>query len=680
MKKKIICLLILLSCFSFLFAIFSSSKIYAEVVRGQSGTVIYYPGTSKAIEMPAYEKQEVEFRGVWVSFFAGDISGYQSDVQMKKQLLEVLDTMEEFNLNAIMFHMRTHNDALYPTDLAPVSSYTKGMDYERFDYIEWFINECHKRGIEFHAWLNPYRISNSTSLESILTKYADYQVNPASKQENILINKSGAAILDPGRPVVQDYIVDVCMEIARKYDIDAIHFDDYFYISDVDDSETRKLYNTNKLSVAEFRRQSVDAFIKKLSDSLYEYNIENHKCIQLGISPSGIYQNASSYVSPTNYKYNDKGDMISPSGSVGGGYSHYDSPLYCNTKKWIDNEWIDYITPQVYNGFDNTAACYAAIVEWWNGVVKYKKCNLYIGIGLYKMNQNNGEDWSETTTEWINQLRFNQACENVKGTCIYQYRTLVRNKSSEMIQNVLTKCFTHKTVLPVARRYADLFSEEDSIDNVTIYKKDDALALKWDSFECKNYYIYNYVNSSSLTEPTSIIGMNGNFGLEMCVANLKNNDYSKLAIVPLNLANEKCKVKIIDISDATDFETDNVVQYDGYFLTGMLTQGAKMTLRFYEARILYGSSVSYEVYYCNGLEWKENEKKKLEVGKLSDLNYASFSLDKHGCPIVLRIKAITEFGSQYSEDIVVAIVYNDTNELFGEVFTYIDEFINNLYN
>ena len=678
--KRILYVLLFVLCFAFLFF---NENVKAEVVRDQNNSVIYYPASSTIITMPEYEKQTEEFRGVWCSFFAGDIYGYQNDTSMKKQLLEVLSTMEKFNLNAIMFHIRTHNDALYDTELAPMSSYIRGMDFERFDYLEWFINECHKRGIEFHAWLNPYRISSSTTVDAINNKYKDYKVNPASDINNVLINKSGAAILDPGRPIVQDYIVDVCMEIIEKYDVDAIHFDDYFYIEDVDDSETRKLYNTNKLSVANFRRESVDKFIKKLSDAMYDYNINNNRCVQLGISPSGIYQNYSSYVAPSNYKYNANGDLTYPLGSVGSGYSHYDGPLYCDTKKWIDNEWIDYIIPQVYHGFDNSSACYAAIVEWWNGVVKNKKCNLYIGTGLYRMNHNLGEDWSETTTEWINQLRFNQSCEYVKGTCIYQYKTLTRNINSEMITNVLNNCFTNKTKLPDILRYKDKFSENNEVNGIEIYKENDSIAIKWDKLDnVKNYLIYRYVNSDSLNEPTSIVGMIGNCDLDACIFNIKDDAFSSFAIVPINSSNEQEKAKIVNVSEAKDFNSDvnNIVRFEGYFLTGVPQRNARLNIRFYEATILYGADINYKVYMSRGLEFNEDEKEELEVNKLSDTYYSAFAMDKYGCPITLRIYAYNDFGSMYSEDIVINIKMENSIDMFKDIFMYIDEYLENIFN
>ena len=276
-----------------------------ETITNASGEVVKYFGSSVPVKIPkTYHERTEEFRGTWVSFYAGDVSTYSTDQNMRGQLLQILENLEYYNMNAVVFHIRTHNDALYDTDMAPQSSYTQAADYEKWDYLEWFIKECHKRGIEFHAWLNPYRIySTGGSLDGIETKYQNYPNNPAHDINNVLINKEGAAILDPGLPEVRQYIIDTVIEIMDKYDVDAIHFDDYFYINDVDDSATRKKYNKANLSIDNFRRAQVDTFIEDLSNAMFAYNTEHNRCVQLGISPTAVYRNISGYVAPSAYKY-----------------------------------------------------------------------------------------------------------------------------------------------------------------------------------------------------------------------------------------------------------------------------------------------------------------------------------------------------------------------------------------
>ena len=252
--RKLIFNLLLILSIVFASVFFTKYNAFAdteyEYIPTTNGTDLTYLNTNIKVQAPkTYTQKATEFRGVWVSFFAGDISGYNdSEDAFKERLLAVLNDMEKYNLNAIMFHLRTHNDALYDTKLAPKSTYITNADFKQWDYVEWFIEECHKRGIEFHAWLNPYRISSGKiTMAQIKSKYSDFRDNPARDEENVLISTDTAnpgAILDPGRPAVKEYLVDVCMEIIEKYDVDAIHFDDYFYMKGIDDSKTYQLYKS----------------------------------------------------------------------------------------------------------------------------------------------------------------------------------------------------------------------------------------------------------------------------------------------------------------------------------------------------------------------------------------------------------------------------------------------------
>ena len=225
------------------------------------GTVMKYSGSDETILVPStYHNPDTYFRGMWITPLSGGVS-----LNTKADIDTILDVMEYYNLNALIYHMRMFNDATYTSVNNPRSSYAAGSSDA---LIKYAIEECHKRGIEFHAWLNPYRCASSgvTNIASITSKYTSFPNNPASKAENLLMNSSGGVIMNPGLPEVRSFIVDTCMEIIEKFDVDAIHFDDYFYITGVDDSETREKYNTNNLSVDDFRREQVDLFIKELHD------------------------------------------------------------------------------------------------------------------------------------------------------------------------------------------------------------------------------------------------------------------------------------------------------------------------------------------------------------------------------------------------------------------------------
>ena len=551
--KRII--FILLVAFTMLSAL--SIKINAdteyETIVNASGEVVKYFGSSVPVKIPkTYNERTEEFRGTWVSFYAGDVSTYSTDQNMRGQLLQVLENLEYYHMNAVVFHIRTHNDAMYDTDLAPQSPYTQAADYEKWDYLEWFIAECHKRGIEFHAWLNPYRIySTGGSLDGIETKYRNYPNNPAHDINNVLINSEGAAILDPGLPEVRQYIIDTVIEIMDKYDVDAIHFDDYFYINDVDDSATRKKYNKSNLSLDNFRRAQVDTFIEDLSDAMFAYNTEHNRCVQLGISPTAVYRNISGYVSKDAYKYDANGTMTYPNGSSTSAWQHYSSSLYCDTKKWVDNEWIDYIVPQAYFALDYAIASFAPVSDWWSGVCKYKKTKLYMGMGLYKTPESGTTGWQINEDEMLLQLRYANDNEYIDGICVYQYRYLPLYKSRQVMKTLVNSYWTTTPKSPVVERYQDYFDENARVDNMQVHQGTGAVTLTFNKVEnYTRYAVYRYNDELNLNDLSQMIGYCGE--IENGICGIADSEYDKgkyYAVVPLSRANTFGSPNSIEIKD-----------------------------------------------------------------------------------------------------------------------------------
>ena len=421
------------------------------------GTNVTYRNSSTVVQIPiTYESKVNEFRGAWVTSLVGDFSASDNKSTMMNNLTAVLDLLESYNMNAVVFHIRMMNDACYDTDLAPIrSGYGDRSTFASWDYLTWFISECHKRGIEFHAWLNPYRISSNgfaagVTPEEIASRYTSYPKNPASKAENILVtyrdSSSSGAILNPCKEEVQDYIVDVCLEVMEKYDVDAIHFDDYFYaqlssnnsfLNEADKVDYEAYIDnhpgcgyskTSSSNKQQWRRDNVDNFIYKLHTAMTEFNIQHKRAVQLGISPTGIYKNGDGKVT-----YNSDGS-ITTSGSNTNGQTHYSSYLFCDTVKWIRNEWIDYICPQSYWAFTHSTAGYANVVDWWDKVVEGTHVNLYTGMGIYMSTDYSTTSWATQAYEASNQVLYNTKFNNVKGTCIYVYNRIKRiQNNSDLI-------------------------------------------------------------------------------------------------------------------------------------------------------------------------------------------------------------------------------------------------------
>lgn len=402
------------------------------------GNNVYYRNTSTAVQIPSeYVQPTEQLRATWVSSYASTFTPSPVEATMKANLTEVLDLLESYNMNCMIFHIRTLNNAYYQTKLAPIDSdYGTYESFDNWDYLEWLIDECHKRGMEFHAWLNPYRIKaygfdKNYTAEDVAKLYKDYPNNPASNPENILMtyrsDGTQGAILNPCKQEVQDYIVDVCLEIMEKYNVDAIHFDDYFYaqmskgidvLSEADQSDYLQYVNgTNKEGYSayssddkkQWRRDNIDNFIYKLHNAMTDFNIKNGRGVQLGISPTGIYRNGDGSVS---------------SGSNTAGQEHYSSYLFCDTVNWIKNEWIDYIMPQSYWAFTHSVAGYADVMDWWNNVVENTDVNLYSGLGLYMSVSGGNYSWGVQPYEISNQILYTTKLKNVKGVSIYSMLSL----------------------------------------------------------------------------------------------------------------------------------------------------------------------------------------------------------------------------------------------------------------
>lgn len=641
-----------------------------QLVPNSQGGYIKYRGTNINVEVPTvYEQKQTEFRGVWVSPFAGDISGYtQTDEAWKNDLLSVLDVMEQHNLNAIVFHLRTHNDALYNTKLAPKSGYISAANFQKWDYLKWFIDECHSRGIEFHAWLNPYRISSSKiTMNEIKKKYADFRNNPAYKDENVLISDTGA-ILDPGSPEVREYLVNVCMEIVKKYDVDAIHFDDYFYEKGIDDSATYKKYKANygNPTIANFRRLQVDEFIETLSNEMYDYNIKNNKAVQLGISPSGVYKNGGY---STEYKYDENGTLTSPTYSNTAGYEHYDAPLYSDTKKWIDNEWIDYITPQLYGSFESTGACYADAAHWWAQVVKYKKVNLYTGLGIYKTLDGSDVGWAAKDNRTFElQLLFNQMYDSIDGFCLYQYKTLPRNANSKDFKKVFGTMLTSKAINPRSQRY-DI--TVDAPKNLELYKGTNTYNLVFDSSDrAYKYAIYKAKGTIDVNNQEHLVAIIGNDDINSFIDKEKESGYT-YGIRAISQSNQLSELVTIDSSKAETKIDFDFGKFNKLSISENITSNGYFIIVLEKAEVFVGEEASYKVYTSVDKEnWELVQELPVITTGSKNIRLQFNDIMK---PVYYKVVMENEFGTVESEILTADI----TRLSVDIVMAYIKKSINN---
>lgn len=408
------------------------------------------------IQIPtSYKHKEEQLRGVWIStVFNLDFPEKKnmSEAEYKANYINMLNNLEDLNMNTVIFQVRPKADTFYQSSINPWSEYLTGSQGKSpgWDPMAWMIEETHKRGMEFHAWFNPYRVTTGNqSIESLSND------NWARKNPDKTFEFGNKIYLNPGEPEVIKHIHDTVMEVATKYDIDAIHFDDYFYPSrsgsDINkfytasEQETFNKYRANFNSVSDWRRNNVDELIKTISDSLNTYNISNNKNIQFGISPFGIWGHES--IHPLNAPEGQ--GSKTPSSST----ASYDNQ-FADTRKWVKNNWIDYIAPQVYWAFDTKAAPYGEITHWWADTVKGTDVNLYIGHGPYKKADKNNKDNSwKNPKEILNQLKFNSKYDEIDGSIFFRYKSLLESDSNapannEFIKLLKSDYFTSKVKTP----------------------------------------------------------------------------------------------------------------------------------------------------------------------------------------------------------------------------------------
>lgn len=421
-----------------------------------------------------------EMRAVWISPLVNDIPRFTSETQYKNAILDVFKNMEKFNLNTMIFHVRIYNDALYDSMYNNWSSYYNTNP--SWDALPWIIEECHNRGYEFHAWMNPYRVASSGSLTSVASRFP--KSNLASNPNNLL-KGSDTIILNPGIPEVQDFLVNVCMEVVYKYDVDAIHFDDYFYVTGIDDTSTYGTYGIGQ-GIEQFRRDSVDNFIKSLKRELDRYNEKNDECIELGISPTAAWANGDGVVT-----YDEEGNAIS-NGSKGVTQGHYGNYLYCDTLKWINEDWIDYILPQCYIGTSNGNELFYGTVDWWSKVCKYSKTKFYVGIGLYRAGDG---DWADAT-ELKRQFDYMAQYDNVEGYSIFSYRH-IKSTSNAITQNLQNASSYFENVVYAPKILKDVKDSDLSLKEYYIINDGNKHSIGFTKLDKIKYYVLLKKNNES---------------------------------------------------------------------------------------------------------------------------------------------------------------------------------------
>ena len=343
--------------------------------------------------------------------------------EQRSEFVELLDLLKSMNMNAVVVQVRPVADALYPSSYEPWSEYLSGKQGSGpepyYNPLTFMIEEARKRGLEFHAWFNPYR----ASMKKDFLHTGDHPVN---KYPHWFVDYDGKKYYDPGHPEAREYVLNAIMEVVRHYDLDAVHFDDYFYPyrvanEEFPDDSTFAHYGKAFENKEEWRRHNVDAFVEELHNRI----LKERPYMVFGISPFGVWRNK------------DKDPMGSDTKA---GQTNYDD-LYADVLKWLRKGWIDYVAPQLYWHIGFAPADYKILLDWWSRHTYGR--HLYIGQGIYRLGQKGWEDHQEINR----QVDLNRSQDKVQGSIYFSTKVFAKNKDS--VQQRMKKIYPSKALIPV---------------------------------------------------------------------------------------------------------------------------------------------------------------------------------------------------------------------------------------
>lgn len=366
----------------------------------------------------AFSQPNYEFRGVWIAT-VDNIDWPQRGVytvySQKAEFIRQLDLHKRNGMNAVIAQVRPSADAFYPSSLEPWSQWLTGVQGRSpspyYDPLQFMIEETHKRGMEFHAWLNPYRANFNISTASIAPNHIT-RIHP-----DWFLTYGGKKYFDPSNIDGQNHVIAVVRDIVKRYDIDAIHMDDYFYPYRIAGKEfpdaAAYIRSGTKLSKDDWRRSNVDSIIKKINTVIKE---EKPYC-KFGISPFGVWRNKS----------------VDPEGSnTKAGQTNYDD-LYADILLWLKEGWVDYVAPQLYWQIGHPLADYTELIDWWSSH-SYGR-HIYIGHGIYRAYEK-GLAW-KNPNELPNQIKLLREYPEVQGSIYFSSKSFDRNPNgwNDSLQN-----------------------------------------------------------------------------------------------------------------------------------------------------------------------------------------------------------------------------------------------------
>ncbi|GAB2825298.1 family 10 glycosylhydrolase [Actinoallomurus bryophytorum] len=342
------------------------------------------------------------------------------------QYRHLLDVAQKLNFNTVYVQIRPAADAFYPSRLEPWSQYLTGKQGgdPGYDPLRFLVDEAHKRGLEFHAWFNPYRASAQADRNRLAP-------NSQARLHPDWVHRYGGALwFDPGLPQVRDLVGKVVLDVVNRYDVDGVHLDDYFYPYPLPgqafpDSATFKKYGKGYANIGDWRRHNVDALVQGLHTQIHQAK----PAVRFGISPFGVWRNKSK----------------DPAGSATAALQSYDD-IYADSRKWVRSGWVDYIAPQLYWPVGFKAADYRTLVAWWSKQVAGTHVQLVIGQAAYQVGQPGA--WKDPA-ELSRHVGIDAKYPQVGGEAFFSARDLAQDRHG-FASRLLRDHYSRPALPPVA--------------------------------------------------------------------------------------------------------------------------------------------------------------------------------------------------------------------------------------
>ncbi|KAH0789345.1 family 10 glycosylhydrolase [Histomonas meleagridis] len=431
-----------------------------------------------------------EFRGAWIQCVNGNLMGMTTE-QTQAKLISQLDSLQEAGINAIIFQVRAECDALYNSEYEPWSRFLTGKQgvapNPLWDPLQFMVDECHKRCMELHAWINPYRAQTAGTKELA-------ENHPINVKPELFLTYAGQVYFDPGYPESRQHILQIVEDIVTRYDIDAIHMDDYFYPypssgEEFGDTASFAAYSRGFTNKGDWRRDNVNLLIKEMHELVRSLK----PWVKFGVSPFGIYRNKAS----------------DPNGSDTRGLQNYDD-LYADILLWVNEGWVDYNIPQVYWQIGYSAADYDVLVRWW---AKYSSERpLYIGQDVVRTIQYKDPakpDQNQIEAKYTLQRQF----ATIQGSCQWYAQAVVENQGGyrDALINTYHK---YPALVPTMPFIYD--KEPGKVTSLATAVDGDNHILVWNAPEAETemdkaimYVIYRFDSEDSvdLNDPANIVGI-----------------------------------------------------------------------------------------------------------------------------------------------------------------------------